>query len=316
MTWLSVIIPTYNGQDYLKACLESILIQDETDVEYLVVDDGSTDDTLSILKAYQKKIPLNILKKERTGNWVTNTNYALGLANSEYVCFLHQDDLWLQGRLSTIKKLISQMPGANFLLHPSRFIDIHGRDLGGWRCPLPIYPEIIHSNYMIRRLLVQNFIPIPSPVFRRELALKVGGLDEQLWYTADWDFWLKLSFYGGIVYHPNFLSAFRVHPNSQTVTRSSYIEDFRQQLEIVVNKHIELWDFDILSKRKVRKVCNFSVEVNTSLAKIIHGQSSDLYRLVRMFFSLSPEEWYVYFRDSRITERVISRLRGKLSSVP
>jgi hypothetical protein len=99
-----------------------------------------------------------------------------------------------------LKKLTIQFPEANLILNPSIFVNIQGQKLGLWRCPLPSYPIMISSEQMISKLLVQNFISIPAPIFKREMALKVGGLDEKLWYTADWDFWLKLAQDGQIIY--------------------------------------------------------------------------------------------------------------------
>ena len=94
--WLSVIMPTYNGASYLSAALESIAIQLEKDIEVIVVDDGSTDRTISIIRAYTHRFPLRIVERNHSGNWVANTNMGLSLARGEYVSFLHQDDSpWL-----------------------------------------------------------------------------------------------------------------------------------------------------------------------------------------------------------------------------
>jgi glycosyltransferase involved in cell wall biosynthesis len=311
--WLSVLMPTYNGEAYLRSALNSILIQDDPNIECIVVDDGSSDDTLSILGSYKDKLPLKIVQRERQGNWVANTNYALSLASAEYVCFLHQDDLWLKDRLATIKNLIERYPTANLFLHPSQFVDPKDNYLGLWQCPLPVYPSIINANTMIERLLVQNFISIPAPIFKREIALKVGGLDEKLWYTADWDFWLKIAFFGEIIYYSKPLSAFRLHPNSQTVRRSSYLQDFHQQLEIVAQKYLEQWQTSKQLKRQIRKIARFSIDVNTTLAGMVHGKKANLFKLLYAFFALGALGGYKYLRDSRIWERVYARLKIKLS---
>ncbi|GAB4240993.1 MAG: glycosyltransferase [Stanieria sp.] len=312
--WLSVIIPTYNGADYLPAALDSIVMQQESGIECIVVDDGSTDTTLSILDSYQDKLPLQIVKRNRIGNWVTNTNYGLSLAQGEYVCFLHQDDIWLKDRLKNIKEAIAFYPQANLYLHSSLFIDIQGKPLGIWRCPLPSYPEVIKAELMLERLLVQNFIAIPGPVFRREVALDVGGLNEELWYTADWDFWLKLAASGDTIYHSQPLAAFRVHPNSQTIRRSSSLSEFQQQMRSVFEQHLAKWETSINNKLKIRKVALFSTEVNTALAAMVHGEKTNLWKLGREFVSLTPRGWYRYWRDSRIVERVSARLKARLQT--
>jgi glycosyltransferase involved in cell wall biosynthesis len=312
--WLSVIIPTYNGGTYLPHALNSILLQGNSDIECIAVDDGSTDNTLEILKAYQDKIPIRILQKERQGNWVTSTNYALSFARSEYICFLHQDDLWLESRLLTIKNLIDKFPQIGFFLHPSQFIDTKSKQLGLWRCPLPVAPCIINSEIMVERLLVQNFISIPSPVFKREIVLNVGGLDETLWYTADWDLWLKIASCSDALYYPEALSAFRIHSASQTVVRSSYLRDFQEQLEIVAQKHLELWNVSKKTKKKIWQISTFSIDVNTLLAGMIHGHNKTrLINLLITFLTLGPSGWYQYFRDSRIVERVSARLKAQLN---
>lgn len=95
--WLSVIIPTYNGSKYLAAALNSVVVQEESGLECVVIDDGSTDDTLAIVESYQDKLNIKLITKGRQGNWVANTNHALTEATGKYACFLHQDDLWLQG---------------------------------------------------------------------------------------------------------------------------------------------------------------------------------------------------------------------------
>lgn len=312
--WLSVLIPTYNGEDYLPSALNSIIAQRDPNIECIVVDDGSTDSTLEILNFYSAQLPMKIVQRARIGNWVTNTNHALSVARAEYVCFLHQDDFWLKGRLEIMRRMVEQHPKTNLFLHSSWFSDTKGNCLGLWRCPVPSYPYLIDASMMIERLLVQNFISIPAPIFKREVALSAGGLDENLWYTADWDFWLKIASCGETMYYPKPLSAFRVHPSSQTVLRSARLQDFQKQLEIVLQKHMALWEATKSAKRLTWQAARFSIEVNTTLAAMIHSQRTNLFRLLSSFLALGPSGWYRYLRDSRIWERVSARLKARLTT--
>ena len=118
------------------------------------------------------------------------------------------------------------------------FIDEDGKRLGIWRCPLPAHRRPVDSRRLIQRLLVQNFIAMPAPLFRRDLALQVGGLNESLWYTADWDFWLKVATVARTAYLPEPLTAFRLHSGSQTVRGSQKLDEFRGQLESVLYDHL------------------------------------------------------------------------------
>jgi glycosyltransferase involved in cell wall biosynthesis len=311
--WLSIIIPTYNGEDYLPSALDSIIIQEDHDIECIVIDDGSTDTTLSILEIYKKELPMKILQCERRRNWVASTNRGLSLAKGEYACFLHQDDLWLPNRLHIMKKIIKDYPTVDLFLHSSIFIDSKNNVLGLWRCPLPVFPVTTDSRLMIEKLLIQNFISIPAPIFKRTTALKVGEMDETLWYTADWDFWLKIASCGDALYYPKPLSAFRIHPGSQTIVGSSHTQNFREQLESVANKHLSHWEAPDPIKKEVGKIIFFSNRVNSTLAGTLHGEKYDFWGLLSSFLLLGPLGWRRYLRDSRIWERTVARLRARLT---
>ncbi|MBE9167808.1 glycosyltransferase [Pleurocapsales cyanobacterium LEGE 06147] len=312
--WLSVIMPTYNGKDYLASALDSIVTQGDPEIECIVIDDGSVDATLSIIDTYSDILPLKLVQRERQGNWVANTNYALSVARADHVCFLHQDDLWLQGRLRVMKSLVEQDPQASLYLHPSLFIDERGNRLGLWRCPLPTFPVSIEAKKMVEKLLVQNFISIPAPLFKREVALKLGGLNEKLWYTADWDFWLKIAACGHTVYYPQPLAAFRVHGSSQTIRRSSSLEEFEQQMQGVVDTHWNYWKTTTNFQPRIRQIALFSTKVNTALAALVHGKKTNLWKLLLNFLTLGPLGWYLYQRDSRIWERVSARVKARLQA--
>lgn len=314
--WLSVISPIYNGEKYLSQALDSVVIQEDSDIECIVVNGASTDATMTILHSYQKKLPITIHQKKLEDNWVVKTNYALSIATGEYVCFLHHDDFWLADRLKIMKKLVKQFPDITLFLHPTYFIDPQGNNVGQWKCPLPSQPKIIDSNFLLERLLVQNFISILGPIVKRETALKVGGLEESLWYTADWDFWLKIASCGDTVYYPAPLSGFRIHPSSQTIVRSSHTQDFHDQLESVAHKHLTRWEAPAHIKEEVSKIASFSNKVNSSLAGTLHGENIDLGELLLSFLKLGPLGWHRYLRDSRIWERTIARLRARVTAKP
>ncbi len=314
--WLSVISPIYNGEKYLKHALNSIILQRDPDIEYIALDGSSTDSTLSILKSYQDKLPMKIIQQESSSSWISKTNYGLSLAAGEYVCFLHHDDVWFKNRLKTMKALAQQVPEAVLGLHPSSFIDAKGNNLGLWNCPLPAYPQTIQPELFQERLLVQNFISILSPIFKKEIALKVGGLDDSLWYTADWDFWLKIIACGTAFYHPHPLAGYRVHSGAQTVMRSSNRQNFQKQMEMVTEKHFALWNAPAAIKKRTRQISDFSIKVNVTLASTLHGVKPSVIALIIPFLRLGPYGWYIFLRDSRIVERASARLKTLLFSKP
>ena len=180
---------------------------------------------------WERLLPLRRLSRRGGGNWVAATNAGLREARGEYACFLHQDDIWLPGRLAAMRTEAARRP--TLILHPALFIGPQGRRLGTWRCPLPAGD--VDSRLFVERLIVQNFIAIPTPVFAREAALGDGGLEESLWFTADWDLWFRLGRRQGIRYLTSPLAGFRVHRESQTMVRND-LADRRRQYEAVVER--------------------------------------------------------------------------------
>jgi hypothetical protein len=159
-------------------------------------------------------------------------------------------------------------------------------------------------------LLVQNFVSIGAVVFRRDAALAVGGMDEQLSYAADWDFWLKLAAAGDAIYRPEALSCFRIHGASQTVAISRDCREFERQLNVVLDRHLRPWLEEHPQDRTVARAARFSVTMNTALAGLSQGARPALLPLLRQALALGPCGLHRYLRDSRIAERTLARLRA------
>jgi hypothetical protein len=310
--WLSVIMPTYNGAAYLSQTLASIECQDDKQIEIIVIDDGSTDATLDILHEHTRRLPLRIIARQRLGNWVANTNRGLVEASAPWVSFLHQDDLWLPGRLQTLRRWVNREPQTGMFLHPSRYVDGQGHGLGVWQNPLPT--GHVSPGLMVERLLVQNFIAVPAPLFARAAARAVGGLDESLWYTADWDFWLKLARVAQCIYRPEPLAAFRIHAESQTAQGIARAGDMRSQIAHVLEKHLPLWETDHPGRREIGRAARVSLEVNHALAACAYGDRPNLLGVAGGLLALGPAGWYRFFRDSRLVERVVARVLAKCYS--
>jgi glycosyltransferase involved in cell wall biosynthesis len=309
--WLSVLIPTYNGSRFVAEALASIERERDRGIECIVVDGGSSDDTAAIVRGFSSRINLVLREEPRSGNWVWSTNLALRLANAPHASLLHQDDLWLPGRASRIRAVLDGAPDAVLVVHATRFIDAGGKRVGALACPWPPWPKTVSRNAALRALLVQNFISAPSTVFEVNLARSLGGMDEALWYTADWDFWLKLVSNGPVAYCAEQLAAFRLHAGAQTMRDSADGADFRRQLDIVVQRYIN--GIDIAhGRRSVERLAHFSARLNCALASSSHGGKPDWGSLLREWFSLNPVEWWRFIRDSRIAARVVSRLRANV----
>jgi len=310
--WLSIVMPTYNGERYLRETFESLVLQNERGFECVVVDGGSTDATRDIIDEYSRQLDVRLFVRPEFPNWVGKTNFAFGEARAKHVCMLHHDDLWLAGRARAVRETLERHPDAALVLHPSRLIDETGRALGYWTCPLDPEPKVYQPAEMLERLMVQNFISVPTPTFTRESAIAVGGIDGSLWYTGDWDFYLKLARTGPTVYLDRALSCFRLHGQSLTIKGSADLGAFRQQLDTVLERHIDAIAPEH-RRRAIRRLAATSNEINTALAAAMHGSYASLPQAIGMLLALGPSGWLRYFELSRIVERVGSRLRARRS---
>jgi len=305
-------MPTYQGKPFLPLALDSIAGQFEDDIELIVVDDGSTDGTLDILDSYAGKIPLRIIRQTHGGNWVKSTNLGFSEASGTYLCMLHQDDLWLPGRIAAMRELSNTFPEAGLLLASSIYVDHAGRQVGPWRPPLQQTDTPIPSHELLRQLIVQNFIALPSPIFRRDCFTQVGAMDEALWFLADWKLWGQLGALGTTVYHDEPLTAFRIHPASQTAKRTHDEEDLRPQyLDVIESMAAQLPDSR--AKRRAIRAAHLSKAVSIALAMWSHGRHAAACRELARQIEFSPLVWNQFIRDSRILERVGARLRIQAS---
>ena len=299
-------MPAYNGERYLAAALESVREQRYEDLEVVVVDDGSSDETLAIVNSFAPALRIRLLTPGRLGNWVAATNLGLREATGEWACFLHQDDLWLPGRMA---RLAAEMKSsqAELIVHNATYVGPNGETLGPWTCPLQAGD--IPPALFLERLLVQNFIAIPSPVFRRQAVLQSGGLKEALWFSADWDLWLRLGALAPVRFIGETLAAFRVHPASQTAARKLLPNEWEQQLTTVLAEHLSVWPADQKLRTSVERVARVSVAVNSALSAKSRGQPVNAARVLLQLLALGPSGWRRYLRDSRIVQRVSSRLK-------
>lgn len=305
---LSVIMPVHEGAEWIEATLESLVAQPAGSFEIIAIDSSVSPATSEIVQRFSDRLPIRLLRRLDLLPWQVKTNVGVRLASAEHVCILHQDDLWLPVRGEVIRSWISARPLAALHLAPTLVIDRKGRALGTWKCPLPAETEL-HGHFVLNRLLVQNFVAVPSVIFRRDAWLQSGGMDEKLWYTPDWDMWTKLSRAGTVVYHEELTSAFRVHGTSQTITGSHDADDFRSQMEIVLERYLDC--IPAKNRRAVERAARTSINMNVSLAAASGGRIGSLFSAAAQMVLLGPAGMVRYLRDSRLMERVMPRLRAK-----
>jgi hypothetical protein len=191
------------------------------------------------------------------------------------------------------------------IVHDAKYVGPHGEELGPWTCPFE--DGEIPSSLFIERLLVQNFLAIPSPMFRRSAVIDFGGLDEALWFSADWDLWLRLGALGPVRFVEETLSAFRIHPASQTAARKVVANEWQQQLTTVLLRHLKDWPVEGKTRDAVERTAMASIAVNSILSAASRREPVKWSPVLLQLLAIGPSGWRRYLRDSRIGQRVRSR---------
>jgi glycosyltransferase involved in cell wall biosynthesis len=179
----SVIIPTYNRGPMIKQAIDSVLAQDYTEFELIVVDDGSSDDTSDVLDAYGNVI--KVLYQKNKGVSAAR-NRGIAEASGTYIAFLDSDDLWLPQKLSTQIQFFNQTPDALICQTEELWI----------RNGLRVNPKKRHkkpSGMMFKPSLELCLVSPSAVMLKRSLFDTVGRFDETLPACEDYDLWLRIS---------------------------------------------------------------------------------------------------------------------------
>jgi glycosyltransferase involved in cell wall biosynthesis len=179
---VSVVIPTYNRRDLVRDAIESVLGQSDPPYEVIVVDDGSADDTASVVRGFGEKVRYERIAR---GGVSAARNVGVVLSRGNWIAFLDSDDLWLPDKLSIQMRFLADRPQYRICQTEEVWI----RD--GRR----VNPKRYHEKpqgYCFDRLLERCLVSPSAVVLKRSLLDEVGGFDEEMPACEDYDLWLRI----------------------------------------------------------------------------------------------------------------------------
>ena len=224
---VSVIIPTYNRANYLVQSLESVLAQTYRNLEVIVVNDGSTDETKATLEPYRNRISYF---EKTNGGKSSALNLGLKHISGEYVWVFDDDDIALSQLVDSYMAIFESQPEVGFVY--SGYAYFHGEDIDN--LVETVEADLPPEGEMLGRLLNGNFISSVSVVVRRQCYDRVGCYDERLVRAQDYDMWIRLAragFKAGVIRQP--LVRVRKHEGQ----RGS--EGDRFETSVLRDKHLE-----------------------------------------------------------------------------
>lgn len=192
---VSVIIPTYNCERYIAETINSILNQTLSDIEVIVVDDGSTDRTREIVASFDTTVRLITQPNARV---CAARNRGISEAVGQYICLMDHDDYWFPHKLEQQVALLQAQPEVGVVY--SAFILWHADSNGHFPEPasfdIAAYPDGIDpelSGWIYHQFLLDCWMLTSTAMFRREVFEICGNFDVNLPYSEDWDLWLRIS---------------------------------------------------------------------------------------------------------------------------
>jgi glycosyltransferase involved in cell wall biosynthesis len=234
---ISVVTPSFNQGAYIEETIRSVLDQGYPNLEYIVMDGGSTDGTVDILRRYEKQLAWI---SEKDGGQSDALNKGFRKAGGEILAYINSDDTYEPGALLKVGSFFAEHPQADWLTGRCRIMDPQGREI---RRLITAYKNfwLLFSSYKL--LLAIDYISQPATFWRREVIQRVGPFDEELHLTMDYDYSLRV---GGryklwVLNAP--LASFRVHPASKSASiRAHFDEDLAvarkyARSKLLVNLH-------------------------------------------------------------------------------
>lgn len=201
---ISIVTPSYNQTQYLEETIRSVLLQNYPNLEYIIIDGGSTDGSVEIIKKYEPWLAYWVSEKDNGQSHAINKGIKRSLG--KFFAWINSDDIYLPGFLAQHVQQIIQSEAIVVVYGDINFIDEEGHCLGTW---------VTNQSTIKNFLLKGNFIPQQSTLIRLANLKSIGGINESLHYIMDYALWLDLSFEGDLVYTPGVAACMRKHDLSK-----------------------------------------------------------------------------------------------------
>ncbi len=202
---VTIVTPSFNQGPFIRSTIESVLSQNYTKLEYIVMDGGSSDETASVVKDYASRLTW-ISEKDRGQSHAINKGFQM--ARGEFVSWLNSDDMLLPGAVRTAVTALAENPDAGAVYGEGFCIDKEGEVTRRFPYtePLNLWKLVHLSDYILQQAVF----------FRRSCVEEVGYLREDLHYTMDWDLLIRIGLRRPLQYVPEYLGCIREHTESKS----------------------------------------------------------------------------------------------------
>jgi glycosyltransferase involved in cell wall biosynthesis len=209
MSLVSIITPSYNQAKYLEQTIQSVLNQDYKKIEYIVIDGGSNDGSIDIIKKYQDKFAYWISEKDNGQADAINKGFAK--ANGEVIAWLNSDDYYLPNTISQVVKTFEENPDVVLIYGNMLAVDENGKT----------FNILNYKQLSLEDLICFQIIGQPAVFFRSSALQKTNGLNLDFHFLLDHLFWIELAQHGKILHVNQTWSAARYHAEAKNRAKAA-----------------------------------------------------------------------------------------------
>jgi len=301
---VSIIIPVYNGSNYIEEAIQSALNQDYSNLEILVINDGSKDNFLTenIVKKYENKVKYYF---KENGGVSSALNFGIKKMKGEYFSWLSHDDLYEKNKISSQISIIEKMEKNIIIMTGSSLMDKNGLYIGkGFNH----FRRTQYSAFSVyKKLLNGASINGCSLLISKEALYAVGPFDERLKYIQDWKMWVSLSLMNYNFYKINQdLVKTRIHNQQQTILLKSIRE---KEIQIFIK---ELSDYllhdKIANKRKLIQVIYMASRLGDKLLFNKLFQELNKFKILKLYEKIIIKIYYPIGRLKHLATKLLKSL--------
>lgn len=215
---VSVIIPAYNSELYIREAIESALAQTYKDLEIIVIDDDSTDKTGQIAKSFGSGLTYIRHNHNRGPSAARNTG--IKHVNGEYIAFLDSDDIWLPNKIQEQIKLLENNKDIALVYSDGYRVNLSGLEMG-------LLFNIVkpYRGFVFEELILDNFIPTSSVIVRKDILNEVGTFNDRFLISQDFDLYLRIAESYEIDFVDAPLFKYRIYPDSASSKKRDVMLD-------------------------------------------------------------------------------------------
>jgi glycosyltransferase involved in cell wall biosynthesis len=216
---VSIITPSFNQEKFIEETIRSILLQDYPDLEYIIIDGGSKDGTVDVIRKYQSWISYWVSEKDAGQTAAINKGFKI--STGEIIAWQNSDDTYEPGAIMNAVKFMVDHPETGVVYSDCNLVDENSR----------VISQLPSKKYTVQNCLLQHIVPNQTAFIRRGVWEAVGGVDNELHFAIEEDFWLKIGLISKLDQLPGIWANHRKYIGTKTVSQAPMF--YREQLKVL-----------------------------------------------------------------------------------